>query len=182
MTKETLRPAKLVDSELHSWYVCTTKPRAEKVAARELHGAGIECYLPLLKTRRKWSDRMKWVELPLFRSYVFVRVNKDNYTKVTAQYSVSRFVTFEGRAAPIPDEQIETIRLLLNEGAELEVVSDKLSPGEKIIVQAGPFLGLQGELIEYRGKRKVLIQIGELSEGLLVTIPLELLARDQKII
>lgn len=180
MTKETIRPAKLVDSELYLWYACTTKPRAEKAAARELNGAGIEYYLPLLKTRRKWSDRMKWVELPLFGSYIFVRVNQGNFAKVTAQYSVVRFVAFEGRAVPIPDEQIETIRLLLNEGAELEVVSDRLAPGENIVVQAGPLLGLKGELIEYRGKRKVLVRIGDLSEGLLVTIPLELLTRDQK--
>lgn len=152
------------------------------MAARELQDAGIEYYLPLLKTRRKWSDRMKWVEMPLFRSYIFVRVNSENYTKVSAQYSVSRFVTFERRAVPIPDQQIDTIRLLLNEGVELEVISDKLSPGEKVVVQAGPLLGLQGELIEYRGKRKVLVQIGEFAEGLLVTIPLELLVRDQKTI
>ena len=152
------------------------------MAARELQDAGIEYYLPLLKTRRKWSDRMKWVEMPLFRSYIFVRVNSENYTKVSAQYSVSRFVTFERRAVPIPDQQIDTIRLLLNEGVELEVISDKLSPGERVVVQAGPLLGLQGELIEYRGKRKVLVQIGEFAEGLLVTIPLELLVRDQKTI
>lgn len=177
-----MRPAKLVDSEFYLWYACTTKPRAEKAAARELEGAGVEYYLPLLKTRRKWSDRMKWVELPLFRSYIFVRVNSMNYVKVISQYSVVRYVTFEGRAVPIPDDQIETIRLLLNEGAELEVTTEKIAPGEKIVVQAGPLLGLKGELIEYRGKRKVLVQIGELSEGLLVTIPLELLARDQKTI
>lgn len=182
MTKETTLSAKLVDSELYSWYACITKPRAEKVAARELHEAGIEYYLPLLKTRRKWSDRMKWVEVPLFRSYIFVRVNDENYAKVTTRFSVSRFVTFGRRAAPIPDCQIETVKLLLNEGVELEVTSEKMFPGEKIVVQAGPLLGLQGELIEYRGKRKVLVQIGKLTEGLLVTIPLELLARDQKII
>ena len=182
MSKDTIRPAKLVDSELYLWYACTTKPRAEKMAARELDGADIEYYLPLLKTRRQWSDRIKWVELPLFRSYIFVRVNRDNYIKVISQYSVVRFVAFEGRAVPIPDEQIEIVRLLLNEGAELEVVSDKLSPGEKIVVQAGPLLGMQGELIEYRGKRKVLVRIGQLAEGLLVTIPLELLMRDPKII
>lgn len=182
MTKEAIRPAKLVDSVLYLWYACTTKPRAEKVAARELSEAGIEYYMPLLRTRRKWSDRMKWVELPLFRSYIFVRVNQENYAKVTMQYSVVRYVTFEGRAVPIPEEQIEVIRLLLNDGAELEVVSEKLSPGEKVVVQAGPLLGLQGELIEYRGKRKVLVQIGVLPEGLLVTIPLELLSRDQETI
>lgn len=182
MNKESIHPAKLVESELYLWYACSTKPRSEKMAARELQDAGIEYYLPLLKTRRKWSDRMKWVELPLFRSYIFVRVNCENYAKVTAQYSVSRFVTFERRAVPIPDHQIDTIRLLLNEGVELEVTSDKLSPGEKVMVQAGPLLGLHGELIEYRGKRKVLVQIGEFAEGLLVTIPLELLTRDQRTI
>jgi transcription antitermination factor NusG len=121
---------------------------------------------------------MKWVDMPLLRSYIFVRVSQDNYAKVLSTDSVVRFITFENKAVPIPDKQIDTIRLLLNQGAELEVVSKRFEPGDKIVVQAGPFLGLQGELVQYRGKKKVLIRLGSMSESLLVTLPLELLIRD----
>jgi len=121
---------------------------------------------------------MKWVDIPLIRSYIFVRVSQDNYAKVLSTDSVVRFITFENKAVPIPDKQIDTIKLLLNQGAELEVVSKRFEPGDKVIVQAGPFLGLQGELVQYRGKHKVLIRLVEMSESLLVTLPLELLLRD----
>jgi transcriptional antiterminator RfaH len=124
------------------------------------------------------EHRMKWVDMPLLRSYIFVRVSQDNYAKVLSTDSVVRFITFENKAVPIPDKQIDTIRLLLNQGAELEVVSKRFEPGDKIVVQAGPFLGLQGELVQYRGKKKVLIRLGSMSESLLVTLPLELLIRD----
>lgn len=178
MAKEIIKPSKLVDHSQPCWYACYTKSRAEKVAARELENLGIEHYLPLVRTSRQWSDRIKWVDVPLIRSYVFVKVNRENYLRVLTTNSLVRYVTFEGRAVPIPENQIDTIRLLLNEGAQLEVVSEKIEPGEKIIVQAGPFMGLEGELIAYRGRKKVLIRIGKISESILVTLPLELLTRN----
>lgn len=178
MTKDNIRSAKLVDSIQPQWYACYTRSRTEKTTVIQLEQAGIECYLPLIRTLRKWSDRMKWVDMPLLRSYIFVRVSQDNYAKVLSTDSVVRFITFENKAVPIPDKQIDTIRLLLNQGAELEVVSKRFEPGDKIVVQAGPFLGLQGELVQYRGKKKVLIRLGSMSESLLVTLPLELLIRD----
>ncbi|MBW6490907.1 MAG: UpxY family transcription antiterminator [Lentimicrobium sp.] len=172
----------MVDSSQSFWYACYTKSRAEKVAAKELESMGIEHYLPLIKTSRRWSDRIKWVEVPLLKSYVFVKVSRENYLKVLSMNSLVRYVTFEGKAVPIPENQIASVRLLLNEGAELEVVSEKLEPGESIMVQAGLFMGLLGELIEYRGRKKVLVRIGKLSESILVTIPLELLIRNYKAI
>lgn len=178
MTKENIRPAKLVDSIQPQWYACYTRSRTEKATVTQLAQAGIECYLPLIRTRRKWSDRMKWVDIPLIRSYIFVRVSQDNYPRVLSTDNVVRFITFENKAVPIPDIQIETIRLLLNQGAELEVVSKRFEPGDKVVVQAGPFLGLQGELVQFRGKHKVLIRLGEMSESILVTLPLELLLQD----
>lgn len=175
---DKIKPAKLVSGEDRHWYACYTRSRAEKAALVELQETGIESYLPLVRTRRKWSDRMKWVDMPLLRSYIFVKVSGSDYTKVLSVNSLVRFVTFENRAIAIPDRQIEAIKLLLNQGAELEVASERFSQGEKIVVQAGPFLGLQGELVEYRGKNKVLIRLGKLSESILVTIPVELLVRD----
>ena len=60
------------------WIVVRSKPRAEKVAFDQLMKKGIEVYLPLVKERRKWSDRKKWVELPLFSSYLFAKVELKN--------------------------------------------------------------------------------------------------------
>ena len=57
-----------------NWIVVRSKPRSEKIAYAQLLEKGIEAYLPLLKERRKWSDRKKWVEFPLFSSYLFARV------------------------------------------------------------------------------------------------------------
>lgn len=182
MTKESISLARIVNSVQPVWYACYTRPRAEKVAAQELLLQGIEHYLPLQRTRRKWSDRMKWVDLPLFRSYIFVHISHEQFNKVLAINSIIRFINFESRAVAIPDSQIETIKLLLNQDVELEITAESLLPGEKVVVQAGPLLGLQGELIEFRGKRKVLIRIGHLSESILVNVPLELLIREVKTI
>lgn len=182
MTKESKHPVKIVYSSQPAWYACYTKPRAEKVAAQELLLHDIEHYLPLQRTRRRWSDRMKWVDVPLFRSYVFVRISPEQYNKVLAVNSIVRFITFESKAAVIPDFQVEAIKLLLNQGAELEITCENLLPGEMVVVQAGPLLGLQGELVEFRGKKKVLIRIGQLCESILVNVPLELLVREVKLI
>lgn len=182
MTKESRNPVKIVDSVQPAWYACYTRPRAEKVAAQELFDMDIEHYLPLQRTRRKWSDRMKWVDVPLFRSYIFVRIFPEQYNKVLAVNSIVRFIAFESKAVVIPDYQVDSIKLLLNQGSELEVTRENLLPGEKIVVQAGPLIGLPGELIEFRGKRKVLIRLGQLGESILVNVPIELLVREVKTI
>ena len=65
-----------------SWYALYVKSRAEKKVAADLSANSIEYYLPLQKVLKQWSDRKKWVEEPLFRSYVFVRIISDDYYKV----------------------------------------------------------------------------------------------------
>lgn len=120
---------------------------------------------------------MKWVDEPLLKSYIFVKVNSVNYIKVLKVDGLLHFITFENRAVPIPESQINAIRLLLGQGMELEVVSGKIDAGEAIEVQAGPLIGLRGEMIEYRGSRKVLVRLGEIGHGILVTISPDFLIR-----
>lgn len=172
-----LRPAKLVDSPDMHWYACYTKPRAEKAAEVRLREAGIECYLPLQRTRRRWSDRMKWVDEPLIRSYIFVRVNNQNFSKVLYIEGLLRFIAFENKAVPIPDKQIESVKILLGQGVEVEVTSDNFKPGHEVEVMAGPLIGMKGELIEQRGNKRVLLRLGQIGQGILVTIDATLLAR-----
>ncbi len=159
------------------WFACYTKPRAEKAVNERLKQSEIECYLPLQKTRRKWSDRMKWVNEPLIKSYIFVRIDPSAYNKVIQTEGILRFITFERRAVPIPDSQIEAVKLLLGQGVELEVTHDRILPGQSIEVHAGPLIGLRGELVEYRGSKKVLVRLGEIGQGILVTIGPEFLVK-----
>lgn len=169
--------AKVIESSTLQWYACYTKPRAEKVTHLRLLHSEIECYLPVQRTRKKWSDRIKWIDEPLFRSYIFVRVNVSDFIKVLQTDGIVRFITFERKAVPIPETQIEAIRLLLGQGVELEITADRIKPGQAIEVQAGPLMGIRGELVEYRGNKKVLVRLGEIGQGILVTIGPEYLVR-----
>ena len=88
------------------------------------------------------------------------------------------YVTFEGKAAPIPDRQIDVLKMLLNEGTEMEVSNERFATGEKIIVISGPLVGMQGEMIQYRGKKKVLVRLGSTGTNILVTVGLDLIEKE----
>jgi transcription antitermination factor NusG len=168
----------LKNPEESYWYAAYTKSRSEKKVLARLTEAGFEAYLPIRRKRHQWSDRLKWVEEPLIRSYIFIRVNeRDYYTAINTPGLVC-YVTFEGKAAPIPDRQIDVLKMLLHEGAEMEVSNERFAPGQKIIVISGTLVGMQGEMVEYRGKKKVLVRLGTTGTNILVTVGLDLIEKE----
>jgi len=160
------------------WYAAYTKSRSEKKALARLTNNGFEAYLPIKRKRHQWSDRLKWVEEPLIKSYIFIHVNERDYYDAINTPGLVCYVTFEGKAAPIPDRQIDLLKMLLNEGAEMEVSNDHFAPGQKIIVISGTLVGMQGEMVEYRGKKKVLVRLGTTGTNLLVTVSLDLIEKE----
>lgn len=160
------------------WYAAYTKSRSEKKVLARLTENGFEAYLPIQRKRRQWSDRLKWVEEPLIRSYIFIRVNESDYYNAINTPGLVCYVTFEGKAAPIPDRQIELLKMLLNQGAEMEVSNERFAPGQKIIVVSGTLVGMQGEMIEYRGRKKVLVRLGTTGTNLLITVSLDLIEKE----
>ena len=160
------------------WYAAYTKSRSEKMVLKRLLDNGFEAYLPIQRKRRQWSDRLKWVEEPLIRSYIFIRVNESDYYNAINTPGLVCYVTFEGKAAPIPDRQIELLKMLLNEGADMEVSNERFAPGQKIIVVSGTLVGMQGEMVEYRGRKKVLVRLGSTGTNLLVTVNLDLIEKE----
>jgi transcription antitermination factor NusG len=94
---------------IRKWYAIYTKPRWEKKVARLLQENGIESYCPLNKVQRKWSDRVKVVEEPLFKSYVFVRVNEEEKTPVRMTNGVVNYVYWQGKPALVKDKEIEPL-------------------------------------------------------------------------
>jgi len=160
------------------WYAAYTKSRSEKKVLARLTNNGFEAYLPIKRKRHQWSDRLKWVEEPLIKSYIFIHVNEHDYYDAINTPGLVCYVTFEGKAAPIPDRQIDLLKMLLNEGAEMEVNNDHFAPGQKIIVISGTLVGMQGEMVEYRGKKKVLVRLGTTGTNLLVTVSLDLIEKE----
>jgi len=146
------------------WHVVYTRSRAEKKVRDELSEKNIECFLPLQKKLRKWSDRKKWIETPLITGYCFVRIKRDEYDRVLETNNVVSYITFEGRAAIIPDKQIHYLKQLLTKyDFDVEVTTENFEPGKKVEVIAGPLIGLRGELTESRGKHKFMLRFTQIN-------------------
>ncbi|HKM93036.1 MAG TPA: UpxY family transcription antiterminator [Prolixibacteraceae bacterium] len=155
------------------WHAVYTKSRAEKKVKVEFDFQGIESYLPLQRKLRQWSDRKKWVEVPLISGYVFVKVNRFEYEKVLQTAGVVSYVRFEGTAAIIPDQQIESIKLLLRDSnIEVSVSHKNIHKGDKIEVIGGPLMGLNGTLITIKGKKRVAVLLDQLNISLTFELPI----------
>jgi transcription antitermination factor NusG len=154
-----------------TWYAVYVKSRFEKKVAAELANLGIEYYLPLQKVLKQWSDRKKWVEEPLFRSYIFVRIFQSEYYEVLNTVGAVKYITFEGKAVPVPEQQIEAIRYYLDEKDPEVLEGLHWKKGQKVEVIAGSLTGLVGELVEVKGKNKVSIEIEAVARTILIRIP-----------
>jgi len=126
------------------WFAVYTRPRWEKKVHKLLEEKGIESYCPLNKVHRKWSDRIKLIDEPLFKSYVFVKVNEEEKTPVRMTSGVVNFVYWLGKPAIIKEKEIVTIKKFLNEHHDVEVRSIDIKEGKKVMVQSGILMGKEG--------------------------------------
>ncbi len=152
------------------WYAVYTRPRFEKQVQQRLEEQGIEAYLPLIKTMRQWSDRKKMVEIPLFSSYVFVHIDRRFYDLVLQTFGVVKYITFEGKAASIPPEQINNLKIIVNSNEKVDTTWERYQKGDLVRVNAGSLKGLQGELITDGNRKKVLVRIEGIDQNLTVEV------------
>jgi transcriptional antiterminator RfaH len=182
MTSEENHTSKIIktiknSSSEEKWYALYTRPRAEKLVYQRLVEQGVETFLPLQKTYRKWSDRKKLVERPLLSSYIFVKTKSKNFPIVYKTLGVVKFVSFEGQPVSIPQNQIDNLRLLINSDAEIEISSENFTKGDNVEVVSGSLVGLTGELIKIGGKKRVVVRIDRLDQNLVLTIPVSFLKK-----
>jgi transcription antitermination factor NusG len=137
-----------------NWYVLYTTPRAEKQLAERLTKMGVICFLPLHKTPRKWSDRVKMVEMPLFPSYLFVYTQAENIYNILKVQGAVRFVWFEGKPAILDKREIDAIKEFLTyaEGKECRYEID-----EELKIAFGPLTNKVGKLKKIHSKHLVLM-------------------------
>jgi len=152
-----------------NWIAVRSKPRAEKVALQQLEKKGIEAYLPLVRQKRRWSDRMKWVELPLLSSYLFARLELKNSIYVLETHGVSTIIRFNGKIAVVQDNVVKSIRLALEGGYELEP-TEYFTVGDEVEVIEGPMKGTKGIVSTLKGEEKLIIKIDALQQAIAVHI------------
>lgn len=160
-------------SLVYHWYAIYTRSRGEKVTAKLLGDQGFEVYLPLQKKLRQWSDRKKWVEVPYINSYVFVKTSEKEYYDILNTQGVVRYVTFEGKAAAIPDWQIDAMKKVLSSDSHVTFSGHRFRKGEKVMIEKGALMGHHGEVVlDSDGKKKVMIRIGEIGISMMVQLDL----------
>ena len=113
---------------------------------------GLESYCPLNKVRRKWSDRIKIVEEPLFKSYVFVKVDDENRTAVRMTNGAINFVYWDGKPAVIREKEIIAIKRFLNEYENVEAIPADLKVNQRVRITNGTLMDQEGKVLDIRHK------------------------------
>ena len=153
-----------------SWYVVYVRSHHEKKVHLLFIDKGIESSLPLIKTTRQWSDRKKKVEIPLFRGYVFVRIdiNKD-MLNILQTDGVVKFIGIRSKPSRIPDNEIHWIHMMMEKS--FEVRNEKEMPVcEKVHVIAGPFKGIEGTVIRTGNRSRLVVLIETIMHAVSVEI------------
>ena len=164
-------------NDIPHWYAISTKARHEKKVYQRLVDKDVTVYLPLQKVYRKWSDRYKLVEEPLFSCYVFVRIPLKERLKVLQTDGVVKLVSFNGIPATIPDSQFEAIKRVMEERSDVEKI-DYLTPGSRVEVIQGSLEGIQGILVEIKNRHRLVLRIDSIMQAIAVDIDY----RDVKVI
>lgn len=146
-----------------NWYAVYTRSRAEKKLHFLLSQKNVECFLPLKKTLQQRSDRKKWVQLPLIPSYIFVRVTQKEHFQVLNTPGAVCYVSFDGRPVAIPEEQITSlINFTENKPQDVEIHHGAFEQGDMVEVNSGPFKGVKAEVVEIRGRQRLLLRFSAL--------------------
>jgi transcription antitermination factor NusG len=152
------------------WRIVYTRSNWEKKADELLKRSGITCYCPLIKSKRKWADRTKIIESPLFTSYLFVLVDYADQERVLQTAGITGYVRDFGKLAELSAMEIEKIEKLVNTYDDIECVNlPSLKKGDRVSVDDGILFDLQGEVVEVRGKQILLFMDG-ISCGLIAKV------------
>jgi transcription antitermination factor NusG len=149
------------------WFAIVSKPQHERTVLDGLVQKNLEGFLPSYWATRRWSDRMKRVQAPLFPQYVFCRFDPDRRLPVLQTPGVRSIISFGTRPTSIPEGEIERIRAIVASGSPLEPWPF-LKAGQRVRVDDGPLAGLEGILAEGGNIRRVVVSLELLQRSVAV--------------
>jgi len=151
------------------WFALQTKPRNERQVERRLAHKGYECLLPTYRQKRRWSDRIVEVELPLFPMYVFCRFNPSALGKAISTPGVTCIVGFGGQPAEVKAEEIEALQLLAQNSLLREPWA-YIPDGTLVQVETGPLTGAHGIICSGKDRRRLVISVTLLQRSVAVQL------------
>jgi len=157
------------DTDEARWFAAYTAPRHEKHVSQQMRRRGIQNFLPLYKSMRRWKDRRKELELPIFPGYVFVRIAPRERMGVLQAPGVVYLVSFQGRPAALPDVEIDTLQRQLSQGGGFQP-HPFLTIGRRVRVHSGPMAGVEGILIRKKDKFRIVISIEMIRQSVAIEV------------
>jgi transcription antitermination factor NusG len=162
----------------YEWNVVYTHPQCERKAFEALTKKSINAYLPCYTVSRQWSDRKKKINVPMFPNYLFVYVSKLERHHVLNVDGITRFISFDGTPASISDDEIRTIKLMID-GDMNPAPESYFVIGDHVRVIGGPLAGMEGMLIEKKGTRRLFIRFHSVSQAISVDVQHNLVQKIQ---
>jgi len=160
-----------------SWYALRAKPRHERTSSQHLREKGLEAFSPVYRAPRRWSDRIKEVELCLFPGYVFCRFSYEERLRVLGTPGIASIVGFARTPAPVPDGEIDAVRRMAASGYCLEPWP-YLQVGESVRIEQGCLRGLHGALVRQKDRLRVVVNVELLQRSVAVEIDRQALIGD----
>lgn len=153
------------------WYAVQTRSRHEQVVAAQFRVQGISTFLPMMTYARRWTDRHKLVEFPLFSGYMFVNTVASPQIRrtVLSARGVVGFVAMGGEPLPIPDEQIDSVKELIAKNIPCTAYPF-LKVGQRVRIRGGSLEGLEGILVSHNGDRKLVISVNTIERSFSIGI------------
>jgi transcriptional antiterminator NusG len=151
------------------WYALAVRSNAEKAVVLSLQQRALRTFLPMYRVRRRWSDRTKELDVPLFPGYVFSRFRCEQRLAVMKVMGVVSIVGLGKRPEPIPDEEIGAIEALVRSGSSVEP-QPYLAVGERVRIVAGPLASVEGILLQEKSRCRIVVSIHILQRYVAATI------------
>ena len=147
-----------------SWFAVRVRSNCERISVAHLRERGYDQFAPSYRTERRWSDRTKEIEQFLFPGYVFCRFDPGDRLSVLTAPGVVDLVGFGKTPERIPDEEIERVRRMVESGL-LVTPHPFLDVGQAVLIERGPLTGLEGILVEVKGKHRLVVSINLLQRS-----------------
>lgn len=162
-----------ISENLPKWYALYTKSRTEKKVAERLEKIGVEYYLPLKKTLKQWSDRKKYVYVPIINSYIFVKVKRDQLYDLVGIEGVTRYISFSGRPVVVRQQELDILKLFLESDTNIEFLEGEAQKGKLVKFTSGVFKDYEGKILKVNRKNQLIVEIESLGKSLVVNIELD---------
>ncbi|UOQ64829.1 UpxY family transcription antiterminator [Hymenobacter volaticus] len=161
---ETIFKKKDLSITSKKWYVIVSRKLHYKKAASALEKLGLSFYLPLQRQLHYWSDRNKWVEVPIFNPYIFLFSDELERKNIFNSYNSFHFLSHNGKLVTVKEEEVEKVKLICKYSANIKVEQAPIRKGDLVEIIGGPLSGMNGYTFQENGKHRFLVQIFSLGQ------------------